>query len=74
MRRAMAQTLTPTAETRVRSWASPDRFFSKFFGFPLSVSFHRGSPYSSIAWGCTIGPVVAAVQRQSLTPCTVHEQ
>jgi hypothetical protein len=23
-----------------------DRFFSEFFGFPLSVSFHRRSPYS----------------------------
>jgi hypothetical protein len=22
------------------------RFFSEFFGFPLSVLFHRGSPYS----------------------------
>jgi hypothetical protein len=25
-----------------------DRCFSEFFGFPLSVSFHRGSPYSYI--------------------------
>jgi hypothetical protein len=26
------------------------RFFSEFFGFPLSVSFHRHSPYSCIIW------------------------
>jgi hypothetical protein len=25
-----------------------DRFFSEFFGFSLSVSFHRTSPYSYI--------------------------
>jgi hypothetical protein len=28
-----------------------DRFFSEFFGFPLSISFHRRSPYSYIIWG-----------------------
>jgi hypothetical protein len=28
-----------------------DRFFSKFFGFPTPISFHRGSPYSYIIWG-----------------------
>jgi hypothetical protein len=43
------------------------RVFSEFLGFPLSISFHRGSPYSynlpSAGW--TIGPLVAAVQRQS---------
>jgi hypothetical protein len=27
-----------------------NRFFSDFFGFPLSVSFHRGSPHSYITW------------------------
>jgi hypothetical protein len=28
-----------------------DRFFSEFFGFPLSISFHHHSPYSYIIWG-----------------------
>jgi hypothetical protein len=28
-----------------------DRFVSEFFGFPLSISFHRRSPCSNIAWG-----------------------
>jgi hypothetical protein len=27
-----------------------DTFFSEFFDFPLSVSFHRGSPYLYIIW------------------------
>jgi hypothetical protein len=27
-----------------------DRSFSEFFGFPLSVSFHHGSPCSYITW------------------------
>jgi hypothetical protein len=27
-----------------------DRFFSKFFGPPLSISFHRDSPHSYITW------------------------
>jgi hypothetical protein len=40
--------------------------FSEFFSFPLSISFHRGSPYSYIAWGCAIGSLVAAVRRHSL--------
>jgi hypothetical protein len=46
-----------TAEARVRAWFSPcwicggqsgtgTGFFSEFFGFPLSVSFHRRSPTS----------------------------
>jgi hypothetical protein len=26
-------------------------FLSEFFGFPLSISFHRLSPYSYINWG-----------------------
>jgi hypothetical protein len=34
-----------------------DRFFSEFFGFPLSISFHRGSPYSCIIWGMNKRPV-----------------
>jgi hypothetical protein len=28
-----------------------NRVFSEFFGFPLSISFHRGSPYSYITLG-----------------------
>jgi hypothetical protein len=34
-----------------------DRFLSEFFGFPLSLSFHRGSPYSNISWGMNNRPV-----------------
>jgi hypothetical protein len=34
-----------------------DRFFSEFFGFPLSVSFHHGSPFSYINWGMNNMPV-----------------
>jgi hypothetical protein len=46
-----------------------DGFISKFFGFPLSMPFHRRSPYSYIIWGgWTICPLVAAVQRRSLIP------
>jgi hypothetical protein len=26
------------------------KVYSEFFGFPLSISFHRGSPYSHIIW------------------------
>jgi hypothetical protein len=43
-------------------------FFSEFFGFLLSVSFHRGSPYSYEGW--TIGQFMAAVQRHSVTAST----
>jgi hypothetical protein len=46
-----------TAEDRVRSWVNPcvgfvvekvalGQVFSEFFGFPLSISFRRGSPNS----------------------------
>jgi hypothetical protein len=35
--------------------------------FPLPISFHCGSSWS---WGRTIGPLVATVQRHSLTPST----
>jgi hypothetical protein len=38
--------------------------------FPLSTSVHSVSPYSYITWGWTICPLVAAVQRRSLTPST----
>jgi hypothetical protein len=40
-----------------------DRIFSESFGFPLSVSFHRGCPYRISSRGLTIVPLVAAVQR-----------
>jgi hypothetical protein len=33
-----------------------DRFFSEFFSFSLSVSFHFGSPYSYITWGMNNKP------------------
>jgi hypothetical protein len=48
-----------------------DRIFSEFFGFALSVSFHRGSPHSYIIWRWTVGPLVVAVQIHSLTPSTL---
>jgi hypothetical protein len=32
-----------------------DRFVSEFFCFPLSVSFHRGSPYLRNTWGMNSG-------------------
>jgi hypothetical protein len=32
-------------------------FFPEFFGFPLSASFRRGSPYSYIIWGINNRPV-----------------
>jgi hypothetical protein len=50
-----------TAESRVRAQVNPcgmwrikwhwERFFSEFFDFQLSISFHRRSPYSYISWG-----------------------
>jgi hypothetical protein len=33
-----------------------DRFFFELFGFPLSVSFHHGPPYSYIIWGMNDKP------------------
>jgi hypothetical protein len=47
-----------------------DRSFSEFFGFPVSISFCRGSPHSYVIWGWTISPLVGTVQRHSLTPVT----
>jgi hypothetical protein len=35
--------------------------FLRIFPFPLSISFHRGFPYSHISWGKS--QLVAAVQR-----------
>jgi hypothetical protein len=49
-------------------------FFSKFLGFPLSLSFHRGSAYSYIIWGMDKGPVggrsseTASFHRHENTP------
>jgi hypothetical protein len=34
---------------------------------PLSISLHRGLSYSYVIWGRTTGPLVAAIQRHSLT-------
>jgi hypothetical protein len=42
-----------------------DKFFPEVFGFPLSISFHRGCPYIHIIWGWTISSLQAAVQTQS---------
>jgi hypothetical protein len=38
----------------------------------LSISFHHSSPCSYFTWGWTIVPLVAAVQRRSLTPSTFY--
>jgi hypothetical protein len=45
-----------------------DRFCSEFFGFTLSVSFHCGSLLIYHVGGWTVGPFVATVQRDCLTP------
>jgi hypothetical protein len=44
--------------------------FSPSSSVPQSISFHRGYPYSYIIWGWTVGLLVAAVQRYTLTPST----
>jgi hypothetical protein len=62
--RAMAQAVSrrPVAtDVQVRARISPRgiygrqsdtvTFFYEFFGFFLSISFHRGPPYSYIIWG-----------------------
>jgi hypothetical protein len=33
-----------------------DRVFEELLDFPLSISFHRGSPYSYISWGMNNRP------------------
>jgi hypothetical protein len=45
-----------------------DRFFSEFFGFLVSISFHRESLYSYIVWEMNSRPLMATVQRHGLTP------
>jgi hypothetical protein len=48
-----------------------DSFLSpSSLAFSLSISFHRGCLYLYIIWGWALGPLVAADQRQSLTPST----
>jgi hypothetical protein len=45
-----------------------DRFYSEFFSFPLSVSFHCGSLHTHLLSGeRTLGPLEARVQRHILT-------
>jgi hypothetical protein len=84
MGRVMAQVVIRrllTAEVQVRCQDSPcgicggqsvtgTNFFSEYFRFPLSVSFHRCSIFTHISpGGCTMGPLAAAVpQRHGLTP------
>jgi hypothetical protein len=43
--------------------------FSPSLGFPLSMSFHRGSPYLCTTWRCNNRP---AVQRHHLTPIDMN--
>jgi hypothetical protein len=45
-------------------WHS-DRLFSEFFGFILSVSFHRGSPYWYIIWGISNRAVGGCISETS---------
>jgi hypothetical protein len=45
-----------------------DRIFSELFSFCLSVSFHRGSPYSYIIWGNEQrGPLLAVALKHTPT-------
>jgi hypothetical protein len=55
----------PGLQARMNETVNISRFFSEFFGFLLSISFHRAFPHSYIIWGLTIGPLEAAVQRQT---------
>jgi hypothetical protein len=47
----------------------PESSGGRVRNFPLSISFHHGSPCSP-PWKWTIRPLVAAVLRRSLTPST----
>jgi hypothetical protein len=42
--------------------------FSEFFGFSLSISFHRGSSYSYIMWGINNRPVIGRSSELYETP------
>jgi hypothetical protein len=42
-----------------------NRFFSEFFAFPLSISFHHSSPFSYMIWGMNNRPVGRSSERQS---------
>jgi hypothetical protein len=60
MRSAMAQTLSPTAETRVRSWASPCGICGGHHGtgidFSPSSSVFRCQYHSTVAVHTRISP------------------
>jgi hypothetical protein len=82
--RVMAQTVSRrphAAETRVHALISPCGICGgpsgtgtpphpEFFGFPLSVSFHRGLLYSSITWRM-MGPVDGRSSETHSRPSTV---
>jgi hypothetical protein len=57
-------------------WSKWHLDFSEFIGFPLSISFHRGCPYTYayITWGIKIGPLAAAVHRRRIVLPHWHEQ
>jgi hypothetical protein len=64
--RAMAQAISCrplTAEVGIRTRVGPcgisggQSFFSEFFTFPLSISFHHCCPYTHIAWGMNNWPI-----------------
>jgi hypothetical protein len=44
-----------------------DRFYSEFVGFTLFTSFHRGSLYSYIIWGWTVGPLEAQLHTDTVS-------
>jgi hypothetical protein len=50
-----------------------DRLFSEFFGFPLSMSFHRGSSYSYIIWGMNNMPVGGRSSETSSHPIDMNK-
>jgi hypothetical protein len=68
-----------TVETRVRAEISPvgfvvgrmslEQFFPEFLGFPLSISFYHGFPYSCIIWVMNNRSVVG---RSSETLFSLH--
>jgi hypothetical protein len=49
------------------------QIFSEFFGFPLSVSFHRDSPYSNIIWRINIRTIGGRSSETSSLPIDINK-